>query len=99
VIGNPAHDLVRVGLSLAMAARGSNLPGITTAYMLENMIKGYEAKLSQGVPDDVDIPEAIDRILQQAFKRVGGTWRRSGSRTLPQNSAGSPILGADGCRR
>ena len=27
VIGNPAHDLIRLGLSLAMAARGSDLPG------------------------------------------------------------------------
>ena len=31
VVGNPAHDLIRLGLSLAMAARGSNLPGLTTA--------------------------------------------------------------------
>jgi len=31
VIGNPAHDLIRLGLSLAMAARGSDLPGVTTA--------------------------------------------------------------------
>ena len=28
VIGNPAHDLVRLGLSLAMAARSSDLPGV-----------------------------------------------------------------------
>jgi uncharacterized protein (DUF2252 family) len=27
VIGNPAHDLIRLGLSLASAARGSDLPG------------------------------------------------------------------------
>jgi uncharacterized protein (DUF2252 family) len=27
VIGNPAHDLIRLGLSLASAARGSGLPG------------------------------------------------------------------------
>ena len=27
VIGNPSHDLIRLGLSLAMAARGSDLPG------------------------------------------------------------------------
>ena len=27
VIGNPTHDLIRLGLSLAMAARGSDLPG------------------------------------------------------------------------
>jgi uncharacterized protein (DUF2252 family) len=26
VIGNPAHDLIRLGLSLATAARGSDLP-------------------------------------------------------------------------
>jgi uncharacterized protein (DUF2252 family) len=34
-----------MALSLATAARGYNLPGITTAYMLENMIAGYEAGL------------------------------------------------------
>src|SRR6202041_2862827 len=37
VIGNPVHDLVRLGLSLAMAARGSDLPGVTTARMIEEM--------------------------------------------------------------
>src|SRR6202051_1250627 len=40
VIGNPAHDIIRLGLSLAMAARGSNLPGVTTARMLEEIIDG-----------------------------------------------------------
>ena len=35
VIGNPAHDLIRLGLSLASAARSSDLPGVTTALMLE----------------------------------------------------------------
>ena len=29
VIGNPAHDLIRLGVSLASAARGSDLPGLT----------------------------------------------------------------------
>src|SRR5580700_399758 len=38
VVGNPAHDLIRLGLSLATAARGSDLPGVTTAQMLEHMI-------------------------------------------------------------
>jgi uncharacterized protein (DUF2252 family) len=28
VIGNPAHDLIRLGLSLATASRGSNLSGV-----------------------------------------------------------------------
>jgi uncharacterized protein (DUF2252 family) len=31
VIGNPAHDLIRLALSLSMAARSSDLPGVTTA--------------------------------------------------------------------
>ena len=41
VIGNPAHDLLRLGFSLAMAARSSDLPGVTTALMIEVMIEGY----------------------------------------------------------
>ena len=43
VIGNPVHDMIRLGLSLAMAARGSDLPGVTTARMIERMVDGYEA--------------------------------------------------------
>ncbi|SFS06735.1 Uncharacterized conserved protein, DUF2252 family [Granulicella pectinivorans] len=46
VVGNPAHDLVRLGLSLATAARGSDLPGVTTALMLEQMVLGYGQALS-----------------------------------------------------
>jgi uncharacterized protein (DUF2252 family) len=42
VVGNPAHDLIRLGLSLAFAARGSDLPGLTTAKMLEEVMMGYE---------------------------------------------------------
>jgi uncharacterized protein (DUF2252 family) len=45
VIGNPAHDLIRLGLSLAMAARSSALPGVTTARMAEQMMLGYEEVL------------------------------------------------------
>src|SRR5882672_12961548 len=51
VVGNPAHDLIRLGLSLATAARGSDLPGVTTAQMLENMVDGYEEALADGDPD------------------------------------------------
>src|SRR6202140_2315252 len=46
LIGNPAHDLIRLGLSLAMAARGSDLPGVTTARMLEEIMLGYEKSLA-----------------------------------------------------
>src|SRR5580658_4127528 len=46
VIGNPNHDLIRLALSLASAARGSDLPGVTTAHMLEHMMDGYRRSLT-----------------------------------------------------
>jgi uncharacterized protein (DUF2252 family) len=70
VIGNPAHDLLRLGLSLAMAARSSDLPGVTTALMLEEMIGGYLSGLIGHTPrvDPKDI-EPIRRVMRQANKR------------------------------
>ena len=75
VIGNPAHDLIRLGLSLATAARGSDLPGVTTAIALERMIEGYEEALSNQSNDYKDfeqIPKPLRAILKQAQKRE---WR------------------------
>jgi len=36
-IGNPAHDPIRLGL--ATAARGSDLPGVTTATLVEQLVE------------------------------------------------------------
>src|SRR6202041_1076280 len=67
VIGNPAHDLIRLGLSLATAIRGSDLPGGTTALMLEQMIEGYEGEL---VRKRTPAPtKAGGRVLKRALKR------------------------------
>ena len=41
VIGNPAWDLLRLLLSLASAARGMDLAGVTTLHMIEAACKGY----------------------------------------------------------
>ena len=54
VVGNPAHDLVRLGLSLASVARGSDLPGVTTARILEELVAGYQAALSGNFDTDKD---------------------------------------------
>src|SRR5271170_6206158 len=54
VIGNPAHDLIRLGLSLASAARGSDLPGVTTARIMEELVAGYQAALSTNFEADGD---------------------------------------------
>ncbi|WP_458095479.1 DUF2252 family protein [Roseomonas sp. WA12] len=72
VIGNPAHDLLRLGLSLAMAARGSDLPGVTTARMLESMVAGYETSFE---PSDLEVPvlvrppDPVRRLLRDAARR------------------------------
>jgi uncharacterized protein (DUF2252 family) len=72
VIGNPAHDLIRLGLSLATAIRGSDLPGVTTALMLEQMVEGYEGELDgQGSRrrHSEAPPRSVQRVLQRALKR------------------------------
>src|ERR1700691_903574 len=51
VIGNPAHDLVRLGLSLASAARSSDRPGVATARVLEELIAGYQSSLEGDFSD------------------------------------------------
>src|SRR5580692_7435246 len=70
VIGNPAHDLIRLGLSLAMAARGSDLPGVTTAVMLEEIMEGYCAGLV-GASDDPDatLPAPVHLVMKDALRR------------------------------
>jgi uncharacterized protein (DUF2252 family) len=73
VIGNPAHDLIRLGLSLATAARGSDLPGVTTAHMIEAMIDGYETAMAD--PDgehDGPEPDVVRSIRRRA---LGRRWR------------------------
>ena len=60
VIGNPAHDIIRLALSLATAARGSDLPGVTTAHILEQVIEGYQAALRRDVEQIEDPPEIRD---------------------------------------
>ncbi len=72
VIGNPAHDLVRLALSLATAARGSDLPGVTVVKMMEEMIQGYEQSLTtprtpvKAVGDDL---APIRIVLEQSRRR------------------------------
>jgi uncharacterized protein (DUF2252 family) len=72
VVGNPAHDLVRLALSLATAARGSDLPGVTVVMMMEQMIDGYESALAapktkvKATGDDL---KPIQAVLQQSRRR------------------------------
>ncbi len=71
VPGNPAHDVIRLGLSLSTAARGSDLPGVTTAHMLEEMVHGYRDALL-GHADSLSearAGRAVRAVLRQATHR------------------------------
>jgi uncharacterized protein (DUF2252 family) len=73
VIGHPAHDLIRLGLSLATAARGSDLPGVTTARMIEQMVEGYEGAMAdRGKDDPPNEPHVIRTVKHRA---LGRKWR------------------------
>jgi uncharacterized protein (DUF2252 family) len=74
-IGNPAHDLIRLALSLSSLARGSNLKGVTTARILEGMMDGYVGAFDRDFDEEEDHPkppEAIRTIVKRAQKR---TWK------------------------
>lgn len=68
VIGNPAHDLIRLSLSLATASRGSNLPGVTAAQMMEAIIEGYQEAL-RSEDDLAEMPKTIRLVMQQSSRR------------------------------
>ena len=72
VIGNPAHDLLRLALSLAMAARSSDLPGVTTARLTEDLVAGYEAAFEgEAVSEEIDqLPSPIRLVMKRAVKRT-----------------------------
>jgi uncharacterized protein (DUF2252 family) len=75
VIGNPHHDLIRLALSLSSAARGSDLPGVTTAHMLEQMMIGYKRALMGPKAQNIiesDKPECIKVVMRNAMSR---TWK------------------------
>ncbi|WP_199030950.1 DUF2252 domain-containing protein [Ralstonia sp. ASV6] len=72
VIGNPAHDLIRLGLSLATAARGSDLPGVTTARMIQALMEGYIHALGASTASRrkrLDKPDTVHVVMRQAVKR------------------------------
>ena len=72
VVGNPAHDLIRLGLSLASAARGADLPGVTTAHMLEQMVDGYSHALrrpDESGGDAIPEPDAVRSVRRRALGR------------------------------
>ena len=79
VIGNPAHDIIRLALSLATASRGSDLPGVTTARILEQVIEGYQAALQQDADAIEDAPKSIQLVMKKSLAR---SWKHLANERL-----------------
>jgi uncharacterized protein (DUF2252 family) len=73
VPGNPAHDLVRLALSLAMAARSSDLPGVVTARLVEELMSGYLDAFTNEEPSEApEASAAVRFVVREALRRK---WR------------------------
>ena len=78
------------GLSLASAARGSDLPGVTTARMIESLVEGYEQAFDPGW-DGVDAQEAplsVRQVVREANRR---TWKQLAKERIKDTSPDIPL--------
>jgi uncharacterized protein (DUF2252 family) len=88
VVGNPAHDIIRLALSLATASRGSDLPGVVTAHILEQVIEGYQNALRQDADGIEDAPKSIRMALK---KSVGRSWKHLAEERLEDRKPTIPL--------
>ena len=86
------YDLIRLGLSLATAVRGSNIPGVTTAKMLDNMLDCYAqafGRASKGSESQHKKPDSIGIVMRRSLNR---SWKQLASDriedTKPTNTLG-----------
>src|SRR6202161_2240488 len=88
VIGNPVHDLIRLALSLATAIRGSDLPGVTTARILEQVIEGYQAALQFDADTLDDAPDTVRLVMKQS---LGRSWKALAKERLEDQKPSIPL--------
>ena len=88
VIGNPAHDLMRLALSLAMAARSSDLPGVVTARMMEGLADEYAKEFGARDLAPPPQPASIARHMKEAKRR---SWRHLADERMEGETRQFPI--------
>jgi uncharacterized protein (DUF2252 family) len=82
-------DIIRLGFSLTSAVRGSALPGVTAARMMEQMIEGYiEAMANRAGDDHRPAPPSIHSVVWRAIKR---TWRHLAKERIEDRRPGIPL--------
>jgi uncharacterized protein (DUF2252 family) len=90
-IGNPAHDLIRLALSLSSAARGSNLPGVTTARMIEAIMDGYESAFERDFDETEDSPKSPDAVKVAMRRAAKRTWKHLAKERLEDTRPKIPL--------
>ena len=88
VVGNPAHDIIRLALSLATASRGSDLPGVTTSRILEQVVDGYQAALRRDADEIDDAPKSIQFVIKQSIAR---SWKHLANERLENTKPTIPL--------
>lgn len=88
VIGNPAHDIIRLALSLATASRGSDLPGVTTSHILEQVIEGYRAALLLDADAIADAPKSVRFTMKRSVAR---SWKHLAKERLVDQKPTIPL--------
>jgi uncharacterized protein (DUF2252 family) len=98
VIGNPAQDLIRLALSLSTAARSSDLPGVTTANILEQMVEGYCHALSlrdEAEERPASVAVAMKRSVRRTWKHLAEERIGDVKPTIPLGDAFWPLTRAE----
>lgn len=91
VIGNPVHDLLRLGLSLATAARSADLPGVIITRMTEALVDGYEQAFDDARSDETkskERPAVVKVAMKEALHR---SWRQLDRQTLDDAKPRIPL--------
>jgi uncharacterized protein (DUF2252 family) len=91
VIGNPAHDLIRLGLSLASAARGSDLPGVITVKIIEHLMSGYEEAFANADKSNhiqIERPKTVKVAMKAALARK---WKHLAQERLEDTKPNIPL--------
>ena len=88
VIGNPTHDVIRLALSLASTARGFDLPGATTARMVEQIVDGYQTALTAKHSAKDDQPPTVRGLISESRRRG---WIQLAKERIEDTKPGIPL--------
>ncbi len=69
---------------MATAARGSDLPGVTTARIMEALIDGYEQALSLDTDDNENPIAAPDAVKFTMKRALGRKWKNLAEERIGQ---------------